>query len=203
MTIEKDVERTLRTPMSREQRATLDGRINTAIAAHVVPRRRRIPIRRSLLLAALLAVAVPGLIVGGALVTTNWFEPISVKELRAEIAIAKNLVPLPPNRQWPAHLSVPDGTGTYEAGAGREWVEHNAVCLWLDEWLDARTVNDGAREAKAARTIAPVPTWPSWTSPYWVDGGFVGHLRPLIDAVADGDEGPVRDEMQTNCDWVE
>ena len=200
MSIEEHIEDALRTPMTAEGRSWLDARVGAAIASARPKRRWRI--RRSLVLVAV-ALVVPVVGVGAAIMSTE--DPYGLagpNEFRAELQAAMADVPLPAGRSWPdgPALAV-DPDGYYSRGGGRSTVEGIAVCIWLDEWLDARTVGDIGREQVAAATIAGIPRWPSWTSPFWtVD--YDRHLEPLIAAVANRDEGPVRVEMGSNCSFV-
>lgn len=71
----------------------------------------------------------------------------------------------------------------------------------VDEWLDARAAAEVPRAATAGRAIAEIPTWPSWSGPFWTQS-FRDHYAPLIAAVAAGDEAPVRANMPVNCSWL-
>lgn len=202
MTIEKDIEAALRTPMSAEQRAVVDARVRAAIAQALPAARGRFQVRRSLLLVAVL-VLVPVVGAGAAILSTETPLGIaSAAEFAAELEAAKEEVPLPVGRTWPAgpSLAVNPDAG-YSRGGGRSTVEAVAFCIWLDEWLDAREAGDADREHAAATTVAAVPTWPSWTSPFWTES-YTDHLQGLITAVGDGDEAPVRQEMELNCDFA-
>src|SRR5688572_12602534 len=54
-------------------------------------------------------------------------------------------------RAWPSFLAVDPTAGGYSRGGGRSWVESVAMCLWFDEFLDARRADAVDREAAAAR----------------------------------------------------
>jgi hypothetical protein len=98
----------------------------------------------------------------------------------------------------------PDGQqrgAVYDRGGGRSEVEFLAMCIWFDDWLDARAAGDPERERAATDQIQLFRTWPSWDSPFW-DQSVRDHFNPIIDAVANGDPGPVEAEMTLNCSAV-
>lgn len=127
-------------------------------------------------------------------------------EFQAELDAAMNEVPLPEGRVWPdvpaLHADQP-GVGGYSREGGRGTVESIAVCIWLDEWLDARVAADAARAEVAAIQIHDIRTWPSWDSVFW-DQSVRDHYGPIIDAVADGNAAPAEAEMTTGgCSGLE
>lgn len=193
----------LHEPMSATQRAILDQRVERALTASPRSSRRRLPIRRSVLLAAMLLLLLPTIfVVGAAILSTE--DPnglASAQAFRAELEAAKGVVPLPTGRAWPDHLAVQDDSGSYSRGGARSWVEINAVCIWFDDWLDAQTAGDPVRSRTDAGAIADIPSWPSWRSPFWTQS-VRDHLQPLIADVASGREQPIRDEIALNCDWL-
>lgn len=199
MTFEDRVSETLRMPIAEELRAALDLRVRAAINAKPV-QRRVLPIRRTLLFAALLALSLPGLLVGGMYLTESPLGLGTAREYAAEIEAAKLVVPLPDGRTWPRFLE-PNANETYSRGGGQPTVESVAMCIWFDEWLVARAGSDAARERIAEETIASIPTWRSWYSPFF-DESYRQHRTSIIAAVGRGDEAPVRSEMNSNCSWV-
>ncbi|MDA8203691.1 MAG: hypothetical protein M0Z49_13200 [Chloroflexi bacterium] len=192
----------LQEPLSTAQRATLDQRIEQALMASP-GRSRRLPIRRSVLLAAALLVLLPTVFAVGAAIlsTEDPYGLASAQEYQAELEAAKGVVPLPAGRTWPDHLAVQDGSGSYSRGGARSWVEINAVCIWFDDWRDAQAAGDSVRTRSDAAAIAAIPSWPSWQSPFWTQS-VRDHLQPLIAAVAAGREQPIRDEITLNCGWL-
>jgi hypothetical protein len=202
MTIEQHIEDVLTAPMTAEGRSRLDARVGSAIESAPARPRRRIRIRRSLVLVAV-ALVVPVVGVGAAIMSTESpYGLATATEFAAELEAAKAEVPLPAGRIWPAIPAFEvDPDAGYSRGGGRSTVEGVATCIWLDDWLDARQAGDAGRVQVAARTIAAIPTWPSWTSPFWTES-YTDHLQPIIDAVAGGMEAPVRSEMRTNCEFA-
>lgn len=206
MTIDKSFEdrlgEVLSAPMSPQQRTELDRRVESALAATPFPvRRRRAPVRRSVLLAAALVLLLPTIfVVGAALNTEDPFGLTDAPGFQAELDAAMAQVPLPAGRAWPDYLRA-DPSAAYSRGGGQSWVELNAVCIWFDEWLGARAASDADRERIAAATIADIPTWPSWSSPFWTES-VRDHLVPLIAAIDHGDATPIRREMQLNCSGI-
>jgi hypothetical protein len=77
-------------------------------------------------------------------------------------------------------------------------VESTAMCLWFDEWLDARQADAFTREVAAAETIASFPTWESWNSQF-VDQSARDYIGTLLVAVEAGNEAPVQRHMALNC----
>jgi hypothetical protein len=201
MNLEERITEVLRAPVSRELRTALDLRVRAVIEGTPVPRRRRFGVARALVLAGLVGLALPGLITGGIFLTENPLGLADASEFAAEIEAAKLAVPLPPGRTWPAFFAVDDPNANYSTGGAQPWAESIATCLWLDEWLDARATEHAAREAMAASTIAEIPGWPSWESPFY-DQSYRDHYRPIIEAVGRDKAAPVEAEMNLNCDWV-
>ena len=198
---EERLNQALAEPMSPTQACELDARLAPLLAS-TAPRshRRRRAFRVSLLLAAALAVAVPLMALGGMFSTEDPFGLADAAEFQAELDAAMAAVPLPAGVEWPDHLRVePDVS--YSRGGARSWVESNAVCIWLGEWLDARTHGEADRERHAAAQVAAVRSWPSWDSPFWTQS-VRDYLGPVLDAVAAGEMAPVEAEMATNCSWL-
>jgi hypothetical protein len=195
-------------PMTPRQRSALDTRVLPFVT---MPRRsrrflRRPAVRRSLLLVAVVLIALPLAALGGMFSTEDPFGLATPTEFQAELDVAMAEVPLPAGRTWPdvpaLHADQP-GVGGYSREGGRGTVEGIAVCIWLDEWLDARLDGDAAREHVAAIHIHGIRTWPSWDSVFW-DQSVRDHYGPIIDAVADGNAEPVQAEMTTGgCSWLE
>jgi hypothetical protein len=196
---EQRLSEALAVPMSSVQRTALDDRMQELLAKPSPRTVRRLPVRRSLLLAAVLLLLLPTVFAVGAAIlsTEDPFGLAEAPEARAELEAAKAQVPLPAGRNWPAYLKI-DQSAAYSRGGQRAWVEIVAVCIWFDEWVDARDASNAQRETIAAETIAAIPTWPSWRSPFWTDS-VLDHLRPLITAVRDGREQPIRQEIKLNC----
>jgi hypothetical protein len=190
-------------PMTAAQRSSLDARLAPTLA-RPAPRHRfiRLPVRRSLLLVAALILLVPLVAATAAILSTeDPFGLADATEFQAELDAAKAAVPLPAGRTWPAHLTVTDQSAAYSRGGARSWVEGNAVCIWFDEWLDARAAGDATRAGLAAAEIARIPTWPSWNSPFWTQS-VRDWYAPIIRQVANGDPSGVEAEMQNNCSWA-
>jgi hypothetical protein len=189
-------------PMTAAQRAFLDARLAPTLAgrppARLLGRRA---VRRSLLLVAALLVVIPLVAAATMLSTEDPFGLADAAEFQAELDAAKAAVPLPAGRSWPAHLTVTDQSAAYSRGGARGWVESNAVCIWFDEWLDARAAGDATREGLAAAEIQRIPTWPSWNSLFW-DQSVRDWYAPIIQQVANGDPSGVEREMQGGCSWA-
>lgn len=190
-------------PMAAAERAALDARVAAMLAARRPNPRRRSPFGRSVVLAAAMFVVLPAVFVVAASILSSEdpFGLASSQEFAAELQAAKDAVALPSGRSWPPHLTVSDASGAYSRGGARSWVELNAVCIWLDDWLAARAARNASRAAAAERAVAGIPSWPSWTSPFWTQS-VRDHLSGLIAAVRAGQEGPIRAEIALNCDWL-
>lgn len=189
-------------PMTPVQRSALDLRLAPALDA---PRRvgflgRRV-VRRSLLLVAALIIALPLMAAAGFFSTEDPFGLADASEFQAELNVAKSEVALPAGRTWPEFLNVTDQSAAYSRGGARGWVESVAMCVWFDDWLDARTAGDAPREQVARAEIASIPSWPSWNSVFWTQS-VRDHYTPIISQVASGDPTGVEAEMQTNCSWA-
>ena len=200
-TFEDRIESALGAPLAPEARRTLDERIRAAIAAGPPDRGRGLPFRRSLVL-ALVAVALPTVLVAAAIISTEDPNGLATPaEFAAELQAAKEVVPLPAGRSWPAFLAVGGEAGAYSRGGGRSWVELVAACEWFDEWLDSRAIGNAARVDTAAAQIAAIPSWPSWNSLFWTQS-VRDHFTPVLADVAAGREAPIRTELSTNCSWL-
>ena len=200
MTLEDRIIEALRAPVAADTRIALDSRVQAAIAATPSRGKRRTWITRSLVFAGLLAIAIPGVIVGGILLTESPNGLADATEYGAELDAAKLEVPLPDGRSWPDFLR-PDPNASYSRGGGRPTVEAVATCIWFDEWTDARASDDVVREATAAATIAGIPSWEAWDS-HFFDQSYRDHLEPIIAAVGRGDTAPVEAEITLNCGWL-
>lgn len=198
----------LAAPLTPKQRLALDARVLRYVTMQPRSMRflRRPAVRRSLLLVAVVVVALPLAALGGMFSTEDPFGLATPIEFQAELDAAMNDVPLPEGRAWPdvpALRADQPGVGGYSREGGRGTVEGIAVCIWLDEWLDARVSADVAREKVAAIQIDGIRTWPSWDSVFW-DQSVRDYYGPIIDAVADGNAGPVEAEMTTGgCSWLD
>jgi hypothetical protein len=201
MNLEDRITEALRAPVAIEARTALDLRVRAAIEAMPPRRARRTWVVRGLVLAGLLAIAVPGAIAAGIFFTENPLGLADAGEYAAEIEAAKEIVPLPAGRTWPGFLRPEDPNGSYSRGGGLPTVEAAAMCIWFDEWLDAREAADPGRESAAAETIAGIPSWASWDSAFY-DQSYRDHFGPIIAAVGRGDARPVEREMGLNCSWV-
>lgn len=192
-------------PMSPAQRAALDQRLAAALEG--MPRsgvrRHQWPMKRSLLLVAVLLVVVPSVFVVGAALqsTEDPFGLVDSAAFQAEIDAAEAVVLLPAGASWPSFLHA-DGSSAYSAGGGRSWVEINAMCLWEADWLAAVAAGDAARSDAARTTILGFPTWESYrVGVFWTES-VRDHVDELVAAVGRGDTAPVQHEMQTNCSGV-
>jgi hypothetical protein len=190
-------------PMTPLQRTILDARLAPTLANRPPVRLLgRRAVRRSLLLAAALVIAIPLVAAAAAILSTeDPFGLADATEFQAELDAAKAVVPLPAGRSWPAHLTVTDQSAGYSRGGARSWVENNALCIWFDEWLDARAAGDASRTGLAAAEIGRIPTWPSWNSVFWTQS-VRDWYGPIIQQVANGDPSGVEREMQSSCSWA-
>lgn len=202
MNLETLITNELRAPIASEARTVLDLRVRAAIDATPPRRPRRVWTMRALVLAGLVAIAVPGAIAGGLFFTENPLGLADAGEYAAEIEAAKQVVPLPAGRTWPGFLRPEDPDGSYSRGGGLPTVEAAAMCIWFDEWLDARAAADPGRESTAAQTIEKIPSWASWDSAFY-DQSYRDYFGPIIAAVGRGDVRPVEAEMAgPNCSWA-
>ncbi len=201
MTFENRITEALAEPPSPDRRAVLDLRVRAAIDAGPARRARGIQVTRAVALAGLLAIAIPSVIVGGMFLTESPAGLADASEYAAEVEAAKHVVPLPEGRTWPDFLRPADPNAGYSRGGGLPTVESVAMCIWFDEWLEARATSESAREAVAAKTITGIPSWDSWNSTFF-DQSYRDHFGPIIAAVARGEPAPVRAEMTLNCSWV-
>lgn len=192
----------LTVPMTSAQRAALDARLASSLAA---PRRRglfgRRVVRRSLLLVTAVLIALPLMAAAGLFSTEDPYGLANASEFQAELNAAKAVVPLPADRTWPSFLKVTDQSGAYSRGGARGWVESVAMCIWFDDWLSARNAGNAVREQAARAEIASIPSWPSWNSVSWTQS-VRDHYAPIIRQVTTGDPTGVQAEMQTNCSWA-
>jgi hypothetical protein len=198
MTFEGRITETLRAPVAPDLRAALDRRVRAAIDAAPAPPRRGFNVTRALVLVGLLALALPGVIVGGVRLTEGFLGLIDARAFAEEIEAAKDMVPLPAGRAWPEYFRAGDPNAMFDRGGALPWAESIATCLWLDEWLDARAAADIAREGIAAQAIAGIPSWQSWNTPFF-DQSYRDYYRSIFGAVARGDERPVRANVPLNC----
>jgi hypothetical protein len=201
MTLEDRMTQALRQPPASQGRAALDLRVRAAIDSARPRRGRRIRVTRGLVLAGLLAIGLPGAIAAGIYLTESPLGLADAVEYAAELDAAMGIVPLPEGRSWPDFLRPTDPHAGYSRGGGLPTVESVAMCIWFDEWLDARAAADPAREATAAKTIAEIPRWESWNSAFF-DQSYRDHFGPIIAAVGRDQPAPVRAEMSLNCSWV-
>lgn len=189
-------------PVTSAQRSALDVRMAPTLAG---PRRTGLLggriVRRGLLLAAALLIALPLMAAAGFFSTEDPFGLADAAEFQAELDVAKAAVALPAGQSWPDFLKVTDPSASYSRGGARSWVESVAMCIWFDEWLGALTTGDPAREQVARAEIESIPTWPSWNSPFWTQS-VRDHYGPIISQVSAGDPSGVEAEMQTNCSWT-
>ena len=192
-------------PMTAQQIAALDALRPTAERAPVMRLLRGRTVRRSLLLVAAVAIALPLAALGGVFTTEDPYGLADPSEFQAELDAAMAAVPLPAGRTWPdlpsLHAHQP-GVGAYSRGGARGTVELIAVCVWLDELVDASAAQDAPRAAAAAAEIGRIPSWPSWNSVFW-DQSVRDGLRPIIDSVAAGRVDAAQAEVSSaNCSWL-
>jgi hypothetical protein len=192
-------------PMSTAQRAALDLRLTRVLggASAEGTARRRSPLKRSLLLVAILLIVLPSMfVVGAALMSTeDPFGLVDSAAFQVEIDAAKAAVAIPAGATWPTYLHA-DGSAAYSAGGGRSWVELSAMCLWEADWLAARAAGDAARLEVARSTILGFPEWQSYrVGIFWTES-VRDHIDVLVAAVGRDDPVPLEHEMATNCAGV-
>ncbi len=209
-----DFERQLRdaltAPMSETQLDALDARVRTDLDAPRARARRRPP-ARLLLLAAAIALLLPVGALAGMFSSESPQGLGGVDEFQAELDAAMADVPIPPGQSWPdssvldagqdiapVESGQPSSRPLFSRGGGRATVEYVAICLWLDEWLAAKQLNDLARTQAASMVLFELPSWPSWNGPFW-DESLTDLLEVVLHAIAAEDEEPVRQFVGLNC----
>lgn len=75
--------------------------------------------------------------------------------------------------------------------------EHNARCLWADEWLQANDAGDDATADAAALVLAESVGWPATVD--IAGGGFLEHLTEVADAATNGDRTIVSYHLESDC----
>jgi hypothetical protein len=75
--------------------------------------------------------------------------------------------------------------------------EHNARCVWVDEWLLADAAKDQMRADGAATVLAESTTWPATVA--IAGGGFLEHLVDVAEAAATGDRAALVDQKGSDC----
>jgi hypothetical protein len=73
--------------------------------------------------------------------------------------------------------------------------------MWQINWLDARNVQDQARQTADGRVIASIPTWSSYGPPF-ADQSYRDVLDRVIGAVDRDDAAPVAANVALNCGGI-
>jgi hypothetical protein len=161
-------------------------------------RGRRIAPRRTLVLAAILALAASGV----GLATFDFGQ--SPDEVERDYAEVIRQVPLPPGYRWPGAVLDPDAVYAGRRAAIMQ-ATSQASCAWWDHWLRAAARGDERTMAAAlrgqARVFAMTPRAPKH-GPEDVGGldeSSVAFQRELIASARAGRTGPVESYIEINC----
>jgi hypothetical protein len=195
------LEAALSAPMTARQRVFVDSRVAAIVAGQRERATgwRRMTTRTAVLIALLVVVVLPTVFVVSAefFGTESPFGLANTSEFNREIEAAKALTPIPARFSWPASLRAQEGTA-YSRGGGRAQVEYVAICMWQVDWLDARNVQDHARQMADGLVIAGIPTWSSYGPPF-ADQSYRDVLDRVIGAVDRDDAAPVAANVALNC----
>jgi hypothetical protein len=182
-----------------DERERLLARIVEEPAASAPARRtRRIIPRRTLLLAAILALAVSGV----GLATFDLGQ--TPDEVERDYADVIREVPLPPGYRWPGAVLEPDAVYAGRRAAIMQ-ATSQATCAWWDHWLRAAGRGDERTMAGAlrgqARVFAMTPRAPK-NGPEDVGGldeSSVAYHRELVAGARAERTGPVEGFVDINC----
>jgi hypothetical protein len=195
------LEAALCVPITAKQRVFVDRRVAAIVAGQRerATGGRRLTSRTAVLIALLVVVVLPTVFVVSAeyFGTESPFGLANTSEFNREIEAAKALTPIPAGFSWPASLRAQEGAA-YSRGGGRAHVEYIAICMWQIDWLDARNVQDHARQTADGRVIASIPTWSSYGPPF-ADQSYRDVLDRVIGAVDRDDAAPVAANVALNC----
>jgi hypothetical protein len=116
-------------------------------------------------------------------------------------------LPLPPGYEWRKAVDL------FTAGDLREPTYHSvtgikdtyagyAACAWEAEWLAGRHAGDPERVRTATRVLAEARSWPDPGADK--TGGARQARDRIATAAANGDAGPLRQDVKANCppEWI-
>ena len=89
------------------------------------------------------------------------------------------------------------GGGASQETSIKHSFEHNARCMWIDEWLLADAVGDSARSVSASGVLVESVNWPA--SVAVAGGGYLDHLSDVASASTFGDREVLVAEQQADC----
>lgn len=199
---EELLSRAFQQPMTATGRTRLDAWIGGLLEQAPARRRPFRPrLRRGLVLVVGVSLLIPAVVAAGVMLrsTEAPYGMGSAADYDAELAAAKAVTPIPPGSTWPPYLEgAVDRNASYGVGLGQSMVENNAYCLWLGDWYDARQTGDQSRVAAARYVLDQARGWESFND-LGADTSFRVHINGVIDAVDDGDDAIVLNELTVNC----
>lgn len=186
-------------PMTSTQRVALDKRIGPLFDAPTRRSNRPSFARTAVAVVALTLVAVPVVVAGMSLVSTEApYGTGDASAFEAEVVAAKAVTPIPPGLNWPAYLDhAPDQDAMYGTGGGRAVVEHTAYCMWLGYWRDAHEAGDYTAVATALSTLDDARNWQTFNDDLTPDAKE--RVDMTVGAAKAGDIATVRNELGLNC----
>jgi hypothetical protein len=202
LTIEERLTAAFGEPMSARARASLDTRLTSALERVPLPHRRfGLRLTRTMLLVALLMIALPSIfVVGAGIISTEApYGMGNADAYDAELAATKAVTPIPPGATWPPYLErAEDRNASYGTGLGQSMVEYNAYCLWLGDWYQAQASGDTRRVGTDVAMLDQARSWESFND-LSADQSFRNVIQGTIDAAERGEAATVLNELQLNC----
>ncbi len=117
-----------------------------------------------------------------------------VNDTQREIAAARATTPLPPGSSF-STIKL-DSHGMYQAGAGTNMIQFQAVCAWFGYWASAIADQNDDAEAKASEMAEEIKTWPTYVTS---DTSLRSYWDSIIEQARLGDPSGLRDMIQNNC----
>ena len=143
---------------------------------------------------------VPAVVVAAALLGACSGSPQQMEDaagVRAEMAAAMALTPLPAEATWqPIEL---DPGGTYGRGSGRSMVEFQAACAWFDLAVRAAAAEDSPTLARAMAMARVVPTWWSFNDPVVSVDSMRQMVARLVEDAERHDMAAMARFVEVNC----
>ena len=116
-------------------------------------------------------------------------------------------LPLPPGYDWRKAVDLFTALDMREptqvsATSIRDTYAGYAACAWEAEWLAGRRADDTGRVRAATRVLAEARSWPDAGADK--TGGARQARDQIATAAANGDPGPLRDDVKANCppEWT-
>jgi hypothetical protein len=162
------------------------------------PARRRLPSRPTLVLAAVLALAI----CGAGVATFDFGQ--SANQVEDDYARAIRDVPLPPGYRWPGAAVEEDSVYAGKRAAIMQ-ATAQAGCAWWDYWLSAATRGDAAAMALALAgqqsVFAVTPRAPRGGSEDvgGIDATTVAYHRRLVADARAGRRQRIASYVEVNC----